>query len=111
MTINTESIDGGITRILLDGRFDTLGATAVESRMNALAASSELLLIDLNKVSFLGSMGLRCIIVTAQAVSCRGGKVALLSPVPMVEEVLKAGRVDEIIPIAHDLDAAVASLR
>ena len=102
MTISTESIEGGITRVLLDGRLDIQGAAAVDLRLNVLAGSSKFLLIDLSKVSFLGSMGLRSIIVPAQAVSRRGGKVALLSPVPMVEEVLKASRVDEIIPIFHD---------
>lgn len=111
MTISTESMDGDITRVVLDGRMDIQGAAAVDMRMNVVAGSSKFLLIDLSKVSFLGSMGLRSIIIPAQAVTRRGGKVALFAPVPMVEEVLKASRVDEIIPIFHDLDAAVATLR
>ena len=110
MTISTESMDGGITRVLLDGRLDIQGAAAVDLRMNVLAGSSKFLLIDLTSVSFLGSMGLRSIVIPAQAVSRRGGKVALLGPIPMVEEVLKASRIDEIIPIFHNLDSAVAAL-
>ncbi|HUD54288.1 MAG TPA: STAS domain-containing protein [Terracidiphilus sp.] len=110
MTISTESMDGGITRVLLDGRLDIQGAAAVDLRMNVLAGSSKFLLIDLSNVSFLGSMGLRSIVIPAQAVNRRGGKVALLNPVPMVEEVLKASNIDQIIPIFHDLDSAVAAL-
>ena len=110
MTISTESMDGGITRILLDGRLDIQGAAAVDLKMNVLAGSSKFLLIDLSNVSFLGSMGLRSIVIPAQAVSRRGGKVALFNPVPMVEEVLKASNIDQIIPIFHDLDSAVAAL-
>ncbi len=110
MTISTESMEGGITRVLLDGRLDIQGAAAIDLRMNVLAGSSKFLLVDLSKVSFLGSMGLRSIIVPAQAVRRRGGKVALFGPVPLVEEVLKASNIDEIIPIFHDLDAAVAAL-
>jgi anti-sigma B factor antagonist len=110
MTISTESMDGGITRILLDGRLDIQGAAAVDLRMNILAGSSKFLLIDLTNVSFLGSMGLRSIVIPAKAVSRRGGKVALFGPIPMVEEVLKASNIDEIIPIFHDLDSAVAAL-
>jgi anti-sigma B factor antagonist len=110
MTISTESMDGGITRVLLDGRLDIQGAAEVDLRMNVLAGSSKFLLIDLTNVSFLGSMGLRSIVIPAQAVSRRGGKVALLGPIPMVEEVLKASRIDEIIPIFHNLDSAVAAL-
>ena len=110
MTISTESMEGGITRVLLDGRLDIQGAAEVDLRMNVLAGSSRFLLIDLTKVSFLGSMGLRSILVPAQAVRRRGGKVALFGPAPMVEEVLKASNVNELIPIYHNLDSAVAAL-
>jgi len=110
MTISTESMEGGITRVLLDGRLDIQGAAAIDLKMNVLAGSSKFLLIDLRNVSFLGSMGLRSIIIPAQAVRRREGKVALFGPVPMVEEVLKASNIHEIIPIFHDLDAAVAAL-
>jgi anti-anti-sigma factor len=103
-------MEGGITRVLLDGRLDIQGAAAIDLRMNVLAGSSKFLLIDLSKVSFLGSMGLRSIVVPAQAVRRRGGKVALYGPVPMVEEVLSASNIHEIIPIFHDLDAAVGAL-
>jgi len=103
-------MDGDITRVLLDGRLDIQGAAAVDLPMNILAGSSKFLLIDLTNVSFLGSMGLRSIVVPAKAISRRGGKVALLAPIPMVEEVLKASRIDEIIPIFHNLESAVASL-
>ena len=110
MTISTESMEGGITRVLLDGRLDIQGAAAIDLKMNVLAGSSKFLLVDLTNVSFLGSMGLRSIVVPAQAVRRRGGKVALFGPVPMVEEVLKASNIHEIIPIFHDLEAAFASL-
>jgi anti-sigma B factor antagonist len=110
MTISTESMEGGITRVLLDGRLDIQGAAAIDLRMNVLAGSSKFLLIDLRNVSFLGSMGLRSIVIPAQAVRRRGGKVALFGPVPIVEEVLNASNIHEVIPIFHDLDAAVVAL-
>lgn len=111
MTISTESMAGDITRILLDGRLDIEGAAAIDLRMNVLAGSAKFLLIDLQKVSFIGSLGLSTIIIPAQAVRRRGGKVALLGPVPLVEEVLKASKVDQVIPVFRELDAAVAALR
>lgn len=111
MTISTESMDGEVTRVILDGRLDIQGAAAIDLKMNVLAGSSKFLLLDLTNVSFLGSMGLRSIVLPAQTVKRRGGKMALLNPVPLVEEVLKASNIDEIIPIYHDLDTAVAALR
>ena len=111
MTFSTESMDGDITRILLDGRLDIQGAAAIDLKMNVVAGSSKFLLIDLRNVTFLGSMGLRSILVPAQAVRRRGGKVALFGPVPLVEEVLKTSNIESIIPVFHDLDSAVAALR
>jgi anti-anti-sigma factor len=110
MTISTESMDGDITRVLLDGRLDIQGAAAIDLKMNVVAGSSKFLLIDLRNVTFLGSMGLRSILVPAQAVRRRGGKVALFGPVPLVEEVLKTSNIEAIIPVFHDLDTAVAAL-
>jgi anti-sigma B factor antagonist len=111
MTISTESMEGEITRVILDGRLDIEGAAAIDLRMNVLAGSAKCLLIDLRNVSFLGSMGLRSIVVPAQAVSRRGGKVALFGPVPMVEKVLKTSNIDQVIPVFHELDTAIAALR
>ena len=111
MTISTESMDGDITRVLLDGRLDIQGAAEVDLRMNVTAGSARLLLIDLSNVSFLGSMGLRSILLPIRAVHRRGGKAVLFGPSPMVDEVLKASNIGEIVPIYHDLDAAVAALR
>ena len=111
MTISTESIAGDITRVLLDGRLDIEGAAAIDLRMNVLAGSAKFLLIDLRNVSFIGSMGLRSIVVPAQAVCRRGGKVALLGPVPMVEKVLRDTNIDQLIPIFRELETAVAALQ
>jgi anti-anti-sigma factor len=111
MTFSTESLAGDITRVLLDGRLDIEGAAAIDLRMNVVAGSAKFLLIDLRNVSFIGSLGLSTIVIPAQAVRRRGGKVALLDPTPMVEEVLKASKVDQVIPVFRELDAAIAALR
>ena len=111
MTISTESMDGDITRVLLDGRLDIQGAAAIDLKMNVAAGSAAWLLLDLEQVSFLGSMGLRSILVPAQAVRRRGGKMVILKPQPMVEEVLKAAGADALIPIRHDLESALAELK
>jgi anti-anti-sigma factor len=111
MKISSEELDGGITRVVLDGRLDIEGAAAVDLKMNVIAGSSKLLLLDMQQVSFLGSMGLRSIVVPAQTVRRRGGKVVLFAPVKMVEEVLKASGIDALIPIHHELNSALAALQ
>jgi anti-anti-sigma factor len=110
MQISTEEMPGGITRVALDGRMDIAGAAAIDLKMNIIAGSAKKLLIDLQKVEFLGSMGLRSIVLPARAVSSRGGKVVLFAPNEMVESVLKTAGIDTLIPVRHDLDAAITVL-
>jgi len=111
MQISTEELDGGITKIALDGRLDIAGAAVVDLKMNIAAGSAQKLLIDLQKVTFLGSMGLRSIVLPARAVHSRGGKVVLFAPGEMVESVLKTSGIDSMLPIHHDLAAALAALK
>ncbi len=66
MQISTEELDGGVTRVVLDGRLDIVGAAAVDLKMNIIAGSAKKLLIDLEKVTFLGSMGLRSIVIPSR---------------------------------------------
>jgi anti-anti-sigma factor len=101
---------GGITRVALDGRMDIAGAAAVDLKMNVVAGSAQKLIIDMQKVEFLGSMGLRSIVLPARAVHSRGGKVVLLGPNEMVESVLKTSGIDSLLPIRRDLNDAIAEL-
>lgn len=110
MQISSEEMPGGITRVELDGRLDIAGAAAIDLKMNIIAGSAKKLLIDLQKVAFLGSMGLRSIVIPARSVTGRGGKVVLFAPNEMVESVLKTAGIDTLIPVSHDLDAAIALL-
>jgi anti-anti-sigma factor len=111
MAISTEELAGGITRIILDGRLDIEGAAAVDSKMNVIAGSKKTVLLDLQNVSFLGSMGLRLLLVPAQAIKSRGGKMVIFGPNELVEKVLQTSRVDMLIPIHHELESAMAALQ
>ncbi len=111
MQISTQEMDGGVTRVELDGRMDIAGAAVVDLKMNLIAGSAKRLLIDLQKVTFLGSMGLRSIVIPARAVLSGGGKVVLFAPNEMVEAVLKTSGIDSLLPIHHDLAAAMAALQ
>ncbi len=110
MQMTTEELAGGVTKVVLDGRLDVEGAQAIDLKMNVLAGSKPSVLIDMQKVSFLGSMGLRTIVTVARTIKSRGGKTALFAPDELVEKVLKTSGVDAYVPIPHDVLSAMASL-
>ncbi len=72
MPISTVELDGGITRVILDGRLDIEGAAAIDMRMNVIAGTKKAVIVDMEGVSFLGSMGLRALVAPARAIKARG---------------------------------------
>jgi anti-anti-sigma factor len=111
MPISTEELEGGITKVILDGRLDIEGAAAIDLRMNVIAGTKKFVIVDMEKVSFLGSMGLRALVAPARAMKGRGGKMVIFGPNEAVEKVLKTSGVDTVIPIHHQLQNAIAALQ
>jgi anti-anti-sigma factor len=111
MAFATEELENGITRVILDGRLDIEGAAAIDMRMNVIAGTKKAVMVDMEKVSFLGSMGLRALVAPARAIKGRGGKIVIFGPNELVEKVLKMSGVDTIIPIHHEFQNAVAALQ
>ena len=100
----------GITLVSLDGRFDIAGAQEVDPKFGALAGSVEKLAVDLSRVTFLASMGIRTLMLTAKTILRRGGAMVVFGPNVNVESVLRATGFDEIVSIHPDLVAAEAAL-
>jgi anti-sigma B factor antagonist len=109
--ISEEELAGGITKVILDGRLDIEGAAAVDLAMNVIAGSRKAVLVDLQAVAYLGSIGLRSLVMPARAIKSRGGKVVLFGPSEMVEKVLKTSGIDTLIPVHRDLQTALAALQ
>ena len=112
MDLEVHQLDGGIDRIKLAGRLDSAGVQEIDHRLSALTAASQaFVLVDLSQVPFLASIGIRTLLTNARVLKQRGGKMALLNPQSLVEEVLKVTGIEAVIPIFHDLEAARAALK
>lgn len=111
MEMHTEKLEGDITRVGLAGRMDYAGATEIDAKFMEIANREKWLLVDLSKVSFLASMGIRTLIMAAKVLKERGGKMILFSPEMMVAKVLKTSGTDILIPVYYDLPLACEALR
>jgi anti-anti-sigma factor len=111
MNITEEELAGGVTKVTLDGRLDIEGAKALDARMGVIAVNHGAVIIDLQRVSFIASMGLRSLVIPARTIKGRGGKVVILGPSELVERVLKTSGIDTVIPIHKDLGSALAALQ
>ncbi len=97
--------------VTLDNSLDIAGAAAIDMKMNLVAGASRKVLVDVQKVTFIGSMGLRTLIFPARAVGSKGGKMVVFGPTPLVADILKTSGLDTVVPIFHDYQAALDALQ
>ncbi len=111
MGITTEELEGGIIRVVLDGSLDIAGAAAIDMRMNVIAGAHKVVMLDLSKVTFLGSMGLRSLLLPARAILAKGGTIVSFGASDPVRQVLKTSGIDALIPVYPDFEQALGALR
>jgi anti-anti-sigma factor len=100
-----------MTHVVLDGRFDIQGAQEVDSRFDELAKSSKVLVVDLGKVSFLASLGVRTLMLSAKTLIRRGAEMAVCGANENVEKVLRTTGFNEVAGIYPDYESAAHTLR
>lgn len=112
MELTTEELPEGVQKIILSGRMDSAGTQAVELRFAALTtARPAQVIVDVSRVSFLASVGIRRLVSNAKTLSRSGGRMVLASPQPLVEEVLRLCGIDSFIPVYADVEAAYMGIR
>jgi len=112
MELRTEELPNGIKVIILAGRMDIAGAQEIDLRFTTLTATQKALIaVDLSGVTFLASIGIRTLVTSARALAGRGGSMAFVRPLPLVEQTLIAAGIDSIIPIYGDVDQAARGLQ
>src|SRR5271166_4208306 len=110
MDMKVSQADDEITRIDLDGRFDIQGAEEVDARFGELAESSKAMIVDLSKVSFIASLGIRTLMLSAKTLIRRGADMAVCGASENVEKVLRSTGFDEIVDLYPDFASAAAWL-
>jgi anti-sigma B factor antagonist len=108
MELAVHDLDSGILGINLSGRMDIQGTQQIDLKFTALTSTRRTqILVDLSGVTFIASVGIRTLITNAKAQKLRGGSMVLYKPSEQVEQVLRATGIDAIIPVAHDIAAAL----
>ena len=96
--------------MILSGRMDIEGAASVDLQLSIIAGCRKAVLMDLRQVSYLGSMGLSCLLIPARTIRAKGGKVVFFGPNERVGEVLKISAIDTVIPVHREFESALAAL-
>jgi len=111
MDMTVSQAGGEITRVVLDGRFDIQGAQEVDARFGELAEGSKALIVDLAKVSFIASLGVRTLMLSAKTLMRRGADMAVCGANENVEKVLRSTGFNEVAGLYPDFDSAARTLK
>ena len=101
---------GTFTRIALDGRLDAAGTAEVESAFSAHCSTKPNVIVDLTKVPFMASIGIRMLVAGAKAQTAIGGKMVLLNPDEMARRILKTTGIEHLIKVYDSLQDAKAAV-
>ena len=112
MSIDFVDFSAESRRIRLTGRLDIEGVKVIEDKLSELVVGDKsLLVVDLSKVEYLGSLGIRAIIFNAKARQKRGGKlVVFVGDNEEVAQTLELTGVKALVPVFSDWSEAQQAL-
>ena len=98
------------TLVQVDGRLESNSVPALQNRLTeASPLGSEKLLLDLSRISFIGSAALRAILVTAKRLGASGGRLAIFAT-PQIAEIFTVSGLDVVLPVRISLEQAREAL-
>jgi anti-anti-sigma factor len=98
------------TLVQLDGRLESGVVPAFQRRLSEAAVlGTEHLLLDLSRVSFIGSAALRAILIAAKRLGTTGGRLAVFAP-PQIAQVFTVSGLDAVLSVRGSLEQAREAL-
>jgi anti-sigma B factor antagonist len=92
---------GSTATVTLTGRLDITGAEVVALPLATLSGNKTNLIINMAGVTFVASIGLRHLVMSAKAVGRKGGRLVLLNPNVAVAEVVTTSGLADLLQIEH----------
>ena len=87
MNVTTLS-EPGVTRVELEGSIDGKTAPQIREELSAALQQVQKLIIDMSRVDYLSSAGLRLLLLLYREINARNGKLVLLRVSPEIRTVM-----------------------
>jgi anti-sigma B factor antagonist len=102
LEIETEVTDG-LVRVALKGELDLSTVNKVEEEIESLeAGGAKLIVLDLSRLTFLDSTGLRCLVTADQRARDAGRRLVLVRGPDAVQRVFTITRLEERLEMVDD---------
>jgi anti-sigma B factor antagonist len=111
VTFTKEKLDADLWKVVFEGTLDAPGTMTVEREFQSwLAERAGQVIVELSKVDYLSSYGLRMLLTGAKAMRQAGGGLHLAAPNENVYQVIKMVGYDTLFPVYKTIEEAVNSL-
>jgi anti-sigma B factor antagonist len=87
MDVNVNE-EGGVTVVSVDGELDTNSAPVAQQQILPLAQAGCKLVLDMTKVPYMSSAGIRVLLSTYRTVTSNGGKIVIVGLADDVRETM-----------------------
>jgi len=102
----------GLVNVTLIGRLDTQAVGQIEPQLVAtLVQRGVRAIVDLSRLEFVSSMGLRMFITVARGLAGNNGKLVLYSPQPWVNMIFTTASLHSIVSVRPDAESAAVMAR
>ncbi len=110
MDLNHKGV-GDAVLAMASGRIDLSNADDFTTALSAaLTQSGTALILDLSKVEYISSAGLRSLMITLKASKTENKGFGVAALQPMLAEIFSIARMSQVIPVFHTTREAVAKL-
>ncbi len=108
LSVNTEQHPGQ-TRVVLIGELDIASTQDLENELSAVEANSPgTVVLDLRRVEFIDSTGLRALVAADERARSAGRRLAVVRGPDAVERLLTVTQLDQRLDIVDDPDSVDA---
>ena len=105
LDVRTEDRDG-LVHVALVGELDLSTVAKVQEELRRVEASSPAtLVVDLSKLTFLDSTGLRCIVTADERARAEGRRIVIVRGPDAVQRVFAITRLEERLEMVDDVDS------
>ena len=98
----------GCAIVTVDGEIDISTVTVLRDCLFEVASSGAPLVVDLEQVSFIDSVGLATLVGAAKRAEAHGGSLQVACALPKISQLVRLTGLDCRIPLARTLDEALA---
>jgi len=107
LTCYVQTRDGAVVASLA-GSIGIAETDILEREIQQIAQQKpKLVVLDLERLSFMNSLGMGAFVKLHQAIKPGGGAVRLAKPSDFIAGVIKASKMDSVLPIFPSVDAAI----